>query len=251
MVYFSPDAAVPGRWIPVRMPLRASSGARTQCRSQEGVKSLDSGKGALPLPGEVPKKPVDDLELVERAKRQDPAAAEELVRRYQEKAYAIAYRTCSGDSEEAKDLTQEAFLRAFRSLKQFQGKASFYTWLYRIVVNTCLDGLRRQNRHRWFFSSRGSQREDGIGEDLEENPDPKIDNDPAATLSQRELRREVQKALANLSSTQRMVFELKVFDEMSIPEIAKVLNSAEGTIKSHLFRATQHVRKALNDWAEK
>jgi RNA polymerase sigma-70 factor, ECF subfamily len=203
------------------------------------------------VPVEAPEKPVDDLELVERAKRRDPEAAEQLVRRYQDKAYAIAYRTCSGDEEEAKDLTQEAFLKAFRSLDQFQGKASFYTWLYRIVVNTCLDALRRQRRRPARVSpSRRAEEEGGAGEEPEERADPRKENSPAERLSEKELRNQVQNALSGLSSSQRMVFELKVFDELSIPEIAELMKTAEGTVKSHLFRATQHVRKALNEWVE-
>jgi RNA polymerase sigma-70 factor (ECF subfamily) len=196
--------------------------------------------------------PVDDLALIERAKNRDPVAAEELVRRYQEKAYAIAYRTCSGDAEEAKDLTQEAFLRAFRGLHQFKGQSSFYTWLYRIVVNTCLDGVRRQKRRRWFFPPwRSEEEEKGARDVLEESPDPDTQGNPAASLNRKELKAQVQKALEGLSSSQRMVFEWKIFDEMSIPEIAKLANIAEGTVKSHLFRATHHVRKALSEWAEK
>jgi RNA polymerase sigma-70 factor, ECF subfamily len=194
--------------------------------------------------------PIDDLVLVERAKGRDPAAAEELVRRYQEKAYAIAYRTCSGDAEEAKELTQESFLKVFRSLHRFKGQASFYTWLYRIVVNTCLDGARRQKRRRWFFPSRRAEEGKGMGDGLEESPDPAIHGDPAATLNRKELKAQVQKALAGLSSSQRMIFELKIFDEMSISEIAKLANIAEGTVKSHLFRATRHIRKGLSEWAE-
>lgn len=215
------------------------------------MNSLDPKTGALPLQAEEPENPVDELVLVERTKRQDPAAAEELVRRYQEKAYAIAYRTCSGDAEEAKDLTQESFLRAFRSIHQFKGKASFYTWLYRIVVNTCLDGVRRQKRRRSFFSTLKSAEGEEAVDHLEENADPNADSNPAANLSSSELKQQVQAALDGLSSTQRMVFELKVFDELSIPEIAEMMDSAEGTVKSHLFRATQHIRKALSEWAER
>ncbi len=198
-----------------------------------------------------PEHPLDEIELVARAKKRDPAAAEELVRRYHEKAYAVAYRRCSGDAEEAKDLTQEAFLRAFRRIDQFKGTASFYTWLYRIVVNTCLDGVRRQKKRWSLFSSWKSEEGESETGRLEGNADPSPESDPAAELRGRELRTRVQSALGGLSTGQRMVFELKVFDEMSIPEIAKGLNIAEGTVKSHLFRATQHVRKALNEWAER
>ncbi len=203
------------------------------------------------MPVDAPEKPVDDLELVERAKRRDPEAAEQLVRRDQEKAHAIAYRTCARDEEEAKDLTQEAFLKAFRSLDQFQGKASFYTWLYRIVVNTCLDALRRRQRRPARVSLfRRAEGEGGAGEEPEESADPSVENSPAERLSQKELKNQVQNALSGLSSSQRMVFELKVFDELSIPEIAELMKIAEGTVKSHLFRATQHIRKALNEWVE-
>ncbi|RJR54406.1 MAG: sigma-70 family RNA polymerase sigma factor [Desulfobacteraceae bacterium] len=213
---------------------------------------LNRGTGALPLQEEELDKPLGDLELVERAKRRETAAAEELVRRYQEKAYAIAYRTCSGDAEEAKDLTQEAFLKAFRNLHQFKGQASFYTWLYRIVVNTCLDGARKQKRRKWFSSSWGSEQEEKkIRSEIEESPDHNIGGNPAATLNRKELKAHVKKALSGLSTSQRMIFEMKIFDDMSIPEIARVANIAEGTVKSHLFRATRHIRKALSEWEEK
>jgi RNA polymerase sigma-70 factor (ECF subfamily) len=212
---------------------------------------LDRGTGALPLQEDELENPVSDLELVERAKRRESAAAEELVRRYHEKAYAVAYRTCSGDVEEAKDFTQEAFLKAFRSLHQFKGQASFYTWLYRIVVNTCLDGVRRQKRRKGFFSSwRAEEAGKGIRDEIEQSPDLNIQSNPAATLNRKELRAQVQKALEGLSSSQRMIFELKIFDEMSISEISKAVNIAEGTVKSHLFRATRHIRKALSEWSE-
>jgi RNA polymerase sigma-70 factor (ECF subfamily) len=208
--------------------------------------------GQLPYPEEGPEEPVSDLGLVARARKKDPAAAEELVRRYHQKAYALAYRTCSGDAEEARDLTQEAFLHVFRNLHKFEGRSSFYTWLYQIVVNTCLDGLRRQRRRKRTFSfwRSGSEGGEGIGEIPEEHPDSDGDSNPLATLSKNELKRQVQKALGSLSDHQRMVFELKVFEEMSIPEIAKITNSAEGTVKSHLFRATRHIRRALSDWTE-
>jgi RNA polymerase sigma-70 factor (ECF subfamily) len=89
-----------------------------------------------------------DEELVRRAQRDDPWAIEQLIIRYQKRVYRVAYHMLSGDAEEAKDLTQEAFLKAFRRIKQFKGKSSFYTWLYRIVVNRCID--ERKRRQRWF-----------------------------------------------------------------------------------------------------
>ena len=95
---------------------------------------------------------LNDEELVARAQAGDQRAIGELLDRYQQKAYAIAYNMCSGDSEEAQDLTQEAFLRAIRNIKKFRKNSSFYTWFYRIVVNTCLDGIRRRRKRERLFS---------------------------------------------------------------------------------------------------
>jgi len=198
------------------------------------------------------KQPADELDLVERARCQDPIAIERLISRYHEKAFAVAYRACSGDVEEAKDLTQEAFLKAFRNLRKFSGNASFYTWLYQIVVNTCLDAMRRKTRRKKIFSPLPLDGWEGE-EKVLSNPGDTGKNmaeNPLDALTGQELRHRVQEALRGLSENQRMVFELKVFEERSIGEISRLMNSAEGTVKSHLFRATQHVRKALGDWVE-
>lgn len=188
--------------------------------------------------------------LVARAKEDDPRAFEELIRRYQQKAYAIAYRMC-GDAEEARDLTQETFLRTFRELKTFKGKSSFYTWFYRILINVCLDERRRRQRwKRIFFPWKREQSDtDGSDEAFDDYPDMKEISNPDAVLNSRQLFQKVQKALMNLPDRQRMVFQLKVFEEMSIPEIAEAMNLAEGTVKSHLFRATSSLRNAFKERA--
>ncbi len=185
--------------------------------------------------------------LVSRAKEDDQRAVEELIRRYQQRAYSIAYRMC-GDAEEARDLTQEAFLRTFRELKHFKGKSSFYTWFYRILINACLDERRRRQRWRRIFFPWKRNTEDS-DEGFDNYPDMKENNDPDAVLTGRQLKQNVQKELMKLPDRQRMVFQLKVFEEMSIPEIAGVTGMAEGTVKSHLFRATAFLRKALKEWA--
>ena len=192
-----------------------------------------------------------DEELVPRAQKDDQWAIEEFVSRYQQKAYAIAYHMCSGDSEEAQDLTQEAFLKVFRNIKKFRGDSSFYTWFYRIVLNTCLDGRRRRRRWERIFSLwRPGQREEETSKEvLEKQPDMGEGNNPMMVLSGKQLTREIRKTLMSLPERQRVVFQLKVFQEMSIREIAQVMGSAEGTVKSHLFRATHSLRTALKDWA--
>ena len=192
-----------------------------------------------------------DAELVARAQDGDQTAFEALVRQYQGKAYAIAYNMCSGDSEEARELTQEAFLRAFRSLKDFRGKSSFYTWFYRILINTCFDSRRRRSRLEKIFSFwRRDKHEKVLSDEIDaQYPDPKEYTNPMAALSNKQLGHEIRQALASLPEKQRMVFQLKVLHGMRIHEIAKIMGLAEGTVKSHLFRATQFMREALKEWA--
>jgi len=192
-----------------------------------------------------------DEELVRRAKNDDPWATEQLVLRYQKKVYAIAFQMLSGDAEEARDRTQDAFLQAFRRIKQFKGKSSFYTWLYRIVINNCIDARRRQRRwKKIFFPWRfDKNKEDAPRTSLEEFADSDQNSDPLATASHRQLKDDVKSALNNLSARQRTIFQLKVFQEMSIAEIAESMGLAQGTVKTHLFRATRVVQKQLKGWS--
>ncbi|MCK4860003.1 MAG: sigma-70 family RNA polymerase sigma factor [Candidatus Omnitrophica bacterium] len=193
---------------------------------------------------------IGDKELVARARTGDPSASEELVSRYQDKAYAIAYNMCCGDSEEAKEITQEAFLRAFRSLKSFRGKSSFYTWFYRILVTTCLDWRRRQSRlERIFYFWRRDHREKApLKEEYKEYPEPQEHSNPMTALNNKQLAQEIRKAIQSLPARQRMAFQLKVLNGMKIREIAQIMGAAEGTVKSHLFRATHFLRDVLQEW---
>lgn len=199
-----------------------------------------------------PSMSMKDEELVARAQDGDQTAFEALVRQYQGKAYAIAYSMCSGDREEARELTQEAFLRAFRSLKNFRGKSSFYTWFYRILVNICLDSRRRRSRWEGIFSFwRRDKRADLTANETDaQYKDLKDYSNPMAELNNKELAQEIRQALASLPEKQRVVFQMKVIHGMRIREIAKIMGSAEGTVKSHLFRATQFMREALREWAQ-
>lgn len=193
-----------------------------------------------------------DEALAARASCNDPRASDELVRRYQEKVYRIAFGMCDGDPEEARDLSQEAFLKAFRSLSGFKGGSRFYTWFYRIVINTCLDGRKRRQRWRWLMNFGGRRREgDGPPEDPVANAADNGSHDPLQTLSAREMQRDLRAALKTLPPRQRLVFQLKVQEEMSLRDIARIMGTAEGTVKSHLFRATRALRTALAAYAER
>ena len=197
--------------------------------------------------------PVDkDEELVRRAQNDDPWAIEQLVLRYQKKVYQIAYQMLAGDEQEAQDLTQDTFLKAFRNIKRFKGNASFYTWLYRIVINTCLDARRR--RRRWkeiFFPWRLEKpKEETCTSSLEDYPDPDKNANPLSMAGKRQLEQDLKKTMNTLSERQRSIFQLKIFHEMSIPEIAQMMNLAEGTVKTHLYRATQVIQKKLKGWTD-
>ena len=201
--------------------------------------------------GKAPPMTLRDEELIARIKEGEDWATEELVNRYQQKTYAIAYNMCFEDGEEAQDLTQEAFLRAFRSLGKFRGDSSFYTWFYRIVVNVCLDSRRRSRRWKLVFSPwRQVQRGKGSPGDIpEEQQDMRDDINPVSALSGKQFAKEIKKSLKALPEKQRLVFQLKVLHGMSIREIAQVIGTAEGTVKSHLFRATRFLREELREWA--
>jgi RNA polymerase sigma-70 factor (ECF subfamily) len=190
--------------------------------------------------------------LVIQARDGDRRATEQLVRRYQDRAFAVAYRMCAQDREEALELTQEAFLAALRNLKNFQGKSSFYTWFYRILVNTCLDARRRKIRWKRLFPLRRTspQSEETDSQAPDQQPDPEDTGNPDKNLQARELHRNLQKAMELLTDRQRMAFQLKVYEEMTIGEIARAMDLAEGSVKSHLFRATRILREALADWAD-
>lgn len=192
-----------------------------------------------------------DAELVAQAGQGSDSAADRLFRRYRDRAFATALRMCAGNREEALDVTQDAFLAAFRNLKGFKGKSSFYTWFYRILVNTCLDSRRRRGRWKRLFveTVRGRQREKAPV-DVDAFPDPEGGGNPLRQVRTRQLQRDVRETLAKMTDQQRMVFILKVFEEMRVPEIAQIMGIAEGTVKSHLFRATRVMRQHLAHWAE-
>jgi RNA polymerase sigma-70 factor (ECF subfamily) len=194
----------------------------------------------------------EEDELVRRARGNDPAAVDQLIRRYQKKVYSIAYQMSGSDPEDARDCAQEALIQVFRNLGRFEGRSRFSTWLYRVVVNTCLDARRRRRRWLQMIFSRRAEKQDAADADpiLDSLAAPEDGTDPVSSVSGKELQRDVTEALHRLSEKQRTVFQLKVFQEMSIPEIAAATGMAEGTVKSHLFRATQSVRDQLRRWAE-
>ncbi|MBI4524240.1 MAG: sigma-70 family RNA polymerase sigma factor [Deltaproteobacteria bacterium] len=179
-----------------------------------------------------------DEKLVALARSGQRGAFELLMERYKQKAYRIAF-DFTRDREEAKDLSQEAFLRAYIHLKDFDQRASFYTWFYRILVNLCLDHRRRGKRISWQSLEDKNDKVPGAGE----VPDNTSSPDEEAIAE--ELSRKVLSALAALPPRQRTAFILKNHQGLAIHEIAKVMQTAEGTVKAHLHRAVVTLRQSL------
>ena len=179
-----------------------------------------------------------DEELVASAQRGDRRAFEELIERHQQKAYHIAFGFAR-DREEAKDLSQEAFLKAFTYLKNFDGRSSFYTWFYRIVVNVCLDYKRRAKR------AYAGEFDETVENQMEPSHNPSTPLAPEQHVLAGQLSRKVDAALQTLPAKQRTAFILKNHQGLSIREIAETMETAEGTVKVHLHRAVTALRQSL------
>jgi RNA polymerase sigma-70 factor, ECF subfamily len=186
---------------------------------------------------------VDDSSLIREAQQGNTAAFEELVRQYDRAVLRLAIHL-TGSQEDGQDIFQEAFLRAYINLARFRFECSFYTWIYRIVTNLCLDHLRKKH-------SRGRDLTTTLSPDGEEEQalDHVADRAPAASpernLASLELRQTIIGALGRLSPRERMVFELKHYHGLRLRTVAGILNTTEGTIKNTLFRATHKLRTQL------
>jgi len=186
-----------------------------------------------------PRRP--DEELVARAQAGDRAAFGELVQRYERKAYRIAF-DFARDREEAKDLSQDAFLKAYTNLKNFDGRSGFYTWFYRILVNVCLDYKRRRQRRPGESTGETSE------PDRERANEPRESTTPDQMVIAAQMSRKMNAALAALPPKQRMVFILRNDQGLSIREIAEMMQTAEGTVKVHLHRAVSALRQSLAEF---
>jgi len=183
-----------------------------------------------------------DEELVVSAQKGDRRAFEELVERHKHKAYHIAF-DFARDREEAKDLSQEAFLKAFVNLKKFDGRSSFYTWFYRILVNLCLDYKRRQKR------GPADEFDETVEHPIDPSHQPTMPMSPDQHVSAGQLSHKVGVALEALPAKQRTAFILKNHQGLSIKEIAEMMQTAEGTVKVHLHRAVTALRQRLAEFA--
>lgn len=184
-----------------------------------------------------------DLVLVQRVQAGDTAAFDALTRKYRERLYSVLYNITS-NREDAADLTQEALIKAFTSISRFKGKSSFFTWLYRIAVNTALTHVKR-NRMRHFFSFDSINEEVAPAEILESLAQ-RGDGDRSAIL--KELQEKLNEALQKLSPKHRTVVVLFEVEGLSHQEIAEILDTTEGTVRSRLHYAKQQLQSFLQDY---
>ena len=186
---------------------------------------------------------VDDNALIREAQRGNRVAFEELVRHYDHAVLRLALRL-TGSEPDAQDVYQEAFLKAYRNLASFRFECSFYTWIYRIVTNLCLDHLRKRQVRK--EDAAVTVNDDGTEYNLlDQVSDDRASFNPERDLMRRELGQKIGLALNRLTPRERMVFELKHYQGLKLRTIGEMLSTTEETAKNTLFRATQKLRGAL------
>jgi RNA polymerase sigma-70 factor, ECF subfamily len=187
-----------------------------------------------------------DRLLVERVRAGDGAAFRELFEKYHRRAYSVAYGVVKS-KEDALDVVQEAFVKVHKHLDSFQGTSSFYTWLYRIVMNLAIDHLRRRKNGKPVEYDDAISRE---GDDEAGILPRLLESNPGKTAVRHELMARVEAALATLPEYHRQVIILREIEGMSYEEIAEVMDVPKGTIMSRLFHARRKMQVELQDFAD-
>jgi RNA polymerase sigma-70 factor (ECF subfamily) len=191
----------------------------------------------------------DDRELVRRVQGGEQQAFRILFERYHRRAYAVAYGVVK-NKQDALDVVQDAFVKVHRYIDSFQGGSSFYTWLYRIVMNLSIDHIRRRR------NAKGMEYDDAVGRDDDDVAGdgallPRIlDGNPSKTVIRRELLERIQRALEELPEHHRAVILLREVEGLSYEEMAEVLAVPKGTIMSRLFHARKKMQALLSDYMD-
>lgn len=182
--------------------------------------------------------------LVKQSMQGETRAFEELVSQYHNKVYALAYRYM-GNEEDAYDMAQETFIKAFRSLRSFKGNSSFSTWLYRVTTNVCLDELRRRKRRIVAISldePLATQEGDEVEKEI-------ADSSPGVDIlyEQKEFSQYIQQLLNEMKPEHKTAIVLRDVMGFSYEEIAEIMNCSMGTVKSRISRAREGLRKKITD----
>jgi RNA polymerase sigma-70 factor (ECF subfamily) len=185
----------------------------------------------------------DDSKLVEQFQQGDKSVFDKLAVRYHDRIHRLAQRFVP-NSEDALDITQDAFIRAYQGLSDFKRKSQFYSWLYRITVNLCIDFLRKNARRETMNYA------------LESDDLPMMNiadhnlRPPTQAVEDKELLTYLRRAIMQLAPKQREIFILRHWEGLSLKEIANTLGRSSGTVKAHLFHAHRNLRKMLRHYLQ-
>ncbi len=205
------------------------------------IETLTIKEPERPLPPVV--EPTEDRKLVHRAQGGDMGAYDELVRRYQERIYATIYHM-TANHDDANDLAQDAFIKAYRALNSFKGDSSFFTWLYRIAVNKTINFLKQRKR-------RPQMSLNDLDFNAEHDPDLVAlisEKNPRRDLNLVELQEKLNEAMQKLSHVHRLVVTLHDVQGLSHEEISRIMDCNTGTVRSRLFYARQQMQAYLSDF---
>lgn len=197
------------------------------------------------LDGATGRYSLEDMEWVNQAKNGDSKGYGNLVRKYQDRVFNTCWRIC-GHLDDARDLTQDAFIKAFERLATFEHRSSFYTWLFRIAVNLAISHRRSNDRRRVVSMDAPTLADGSQAESLTRLARERSEGDPATRTSNAELLSHVARALQALDDEQRAVVVLRDIEGMDYAAIAQILNIAEGTVKSRLHRGRTAIQRALS-----
>lgn len=183
----------------------------------------------------------EELLLIDQVKKGDISAFRRIMESHQEKIFYLTY-DMTGNRQDAEDLSQEVFLKAYHALKKFRGDAKLSSWLYRIAVNTCIDKKRKKKEMPAYISE--NQNDDGS--DFFQYSDNSTASDPEYQTESGLMQKNIQKALHKLSPRERSVFVLRHYNDLQFNEISNILNLSIGTVKSLIFRAIKKLQNELS-----
>lgn len=215
-----------------------TAGAIQSSRGMAATTAMDGPNRQKRLENRTP-----ETELIREAQAGSRAAFDSLVKQYEQQVLRLALHL-TGSEHDAEDIYQEAFLKAYRYIGNFRFECSFYTWIYRIVTNLCLDQLRRRKTRREDQAIIVDHSGDEI-DVLSSVSDERAFSNPARELERKVLAARIQEALGKLTPRERMVFELKHYQGLRLRTIGEMLNTTEETAKNTLFRATKKLRAQL------
>lgn len=236
---------MPSWWVGARVFLASRGKASTRKNISVGAPSNDSEEASDPEEPEEASDRGQDAELVARARKGDRLACQALVEKYQKRLYGVVFGMLH-NREDALEVTQEAFVKAFGRLKDFQGKSGFYTWIYRIAVNLAIDFRRRE----WKRSDRTTEYDDA-------REDPGVEEEtftrgaapnPERASLNRELGDAIAAAMEQLPEEQRAVLVMREVEGMSYQEMADTMGCSIGTIMSRLHYARKKMQAMLEEY---